>query len=223
MTEDYSKIFYETLYSALSDETDETNEANENNETICLISKEPLNDSKITLFCNHSFNYKWIFDEVYNQKKKPASTEIQRVKPNQIKCPYCRRIQNGILPPKLGFDNVIYVNNPISMVMLTNECKYVYKSGKKKGLLCKKKCINSYCYRCDTYLKKKLERLKQKELKKKLINKKITNEKITNEKITNEKIICPIILMSGKRKGQTCGAPSKINGKCGRHKHKVLT
>ena len=33
MTEYYSKIFYETLYSALSDET------NENNEDICLISK----------------------------------------------------------------------------------------------------------------------------------------------------------------------------------------
>jgi len=219
MTEYYSKIFYETLYSALSDETNENNETNnENNEAICLISKEPLNDSKITLFCNHSFNYKWIFDEVYNQKKKPASTEIQRVKPNQIKCPYCRRIQNGILPPKLGFDNVTYVNKPLSMVMLTNECKYVYKSGKKKGLLCKKKCIKSYCYRCDTYLKKKLERLKQKELKNKLINK-----KITTKKITNDKLICPLILMSGKRKGQKCGAPSKINGKCGRHKHKILT
>ena len=215
MTEYYSKIFYETLYSALSDENNENNETNEN---ICLISKERLDDSKITLFCNHSFNYKWIFDEVYNQKTKPAATETQRVKSNQLKCPYCRCIQNGILPPKNGFDNVKYVNFPNSMVMLTNECKYVYKSGKKKGLLCKKKCIDSYCYRCNNYLKKKLERLKQKELKNKL-----ANDKIANDKIANDKLACPIIVMSGKRKGKTCGAPSKMNGKCGRHKHKIIT
>ena len=46
---------------------------------------------------SHLFNYSAIFKEIKNQKKNPTYLETQKLSTKQIKCPYCRNIQNGLL------------------------------------------------------------------------------------------------------------------------------
>lgn len=98
----------------------------------CLISNQPLDKTEIKLECNHSFNYKNLYNEIsLNQKKGYCSTsfhnsyETDKVGHNQIKCPYCRRIFNHILPMALnieGVQNKLYINQPKTMSMKINCC-----------------------------------------------------------------------------------------------------
>ena len=62
----------------------------------CLISNDKLEADHVTLKCNHKFNYINIFSEIFKQKKQENSLETQKLNKFQIKCPYCRNIQNGI-------------------------------------------------------------------------------------------------------------------------------
>ena len=190
-----NNIFFSLLnkYNTNMNEIEETN--------ICLISHESLTENHIELECGHMFNYKNIFNEVKTQKNNPSYYEVQKLRNNEIKCPYCRRKQNGILPHITGYDKIKYVNTPIYMVMKLNKCKHRYKSGKRKGQLCNKKCTKEYCTRCGRYAKKSL------------IKATLKNSTLKNVEV------CPVILKSGKRKGQPCNVSCKVNGKCGRHKH----
>ena len=66
-------------------------------ESVCLISGAPLvNPVKLT--CGHEFNFEPIFKEVFNQKIHPQFKNDIQLKISQIKCPYCRKIQNKLLP-----------------------------------------------------------------------------------------------------------------------------
>lgn len=141
---------------------------NDNNmENICLISREPLNETKITLSCKHSFNYSNIFNEIKKQKTIINNKEIQKLKYYDIKCPYCRNVQNKVLPYREGFDKIKYVNWPpeMSMKNYTNKCRYVFLSGKKKGNECGSGCFETFCLRHKKIVDKRKK--KQAELKKK--------------------------------------------------------
>ena len=54
----------------------------------CLISKEPI-EHKITLPCNHSFEYVYLYYELLEQKKK---------KMKGFNCPYCRENYDMNIP-----------------------------------------------------------------------------------------------------------------------------
>ena len=112
--------------------------------TTCLISNLPLQCNHITLSCGHKFNYKSIFSEVKNQKRY-SHLETQKLKSNQIKCPYCRNIQNGLLPHYGNFAKITGINWPPSKQFKPNKCLYEFISGKRKGTMCDKKCFNKYC------------------------------------------------------------------------------
>ena len=112
--------------------------------TTCLISNLPLECNHITLSCGHKFNYKSIFSEVKNQKRY-SHLETQKLKSNQIKCPYCRNIQNGLLPHYGNFAKITGINWPPSKQFKPNKCLYQFVSGKRKGTICDKKCFNKYC------------------------------------------------------------------------------
>ena len=119
-------------------------------DNICLISNEPLEKEHITFTCKHKFNYINNLNEIKKQKyhiihRKYNNLEIQKLAKFQMKCPYCRKIQNGILPPKKNIDIIKYVNWPKSKILKTNTCKYIFKSGKKKSQICNKSCIYTYC------------------------------------------------------------------------------
>ena len=192
--------FFKLLKTTLS-----SNQIISEDDDTCLISHQPLNDTKIKLMCGHSFNYEAIFKELYNQKYHMPKTEIQKVLNNEIKCPYCRKIQKGILPYVSGFEKVKYVNSPASLIMMCNNCIYIFKSGKNKGNACNKKCIDEYCSRCLYYIKKRAKK----------------NSTIHKDEDSNaNSYLCNATIKSGLRKGLLCRHPAKFNGKCGIHKNK---
>jgi len=96
--------FYEELYKSL-DEQEDGNDA-----IVCLISNKPLEENCVVLSCNHKFNYDSIYNDIYNHKRKYNAMERCALKATQIRCPYCRTIQNMLLPEKEGYKKVHGVN-----------------------------------------------------------------------------------------------------------------
>ena len=170
-------------------------------ENICLISKMPLDEDHITLCCNHTFNYSAILNEV--RKQKPpicmGHLEIQKLSNQQIKCPYCRTIQNGLLPYKSGYQKINYVNWPTNYQYLPNTCSYTFISGKRYNQACGKKCLKQYCLNHTKIMERRKKKIAKKCAQKimaPLINKIIT------EKSNND--TCSYIYKKGKNKGYTC-------------------
>jgi len=156
----------------------------------CLISNEDLKPYHVTLRCKHSFNYIPLFKEIVKQKKMPNILETQKLKPHQIKCPYCREVQNSILPYNDKIRKKVRgVNWPPSLSMPANTCSAILKTGKRAGSSCARPCFGKYCYMHKKY-------------------------SLAN-KISIPK--CLKILKSGKRKGLQCNNKAKIEGFCGIH------
>lgn len=175
--------FNRLLSSIMNEETTIEND-------ICLISQDKLENVHITLECGHKFNYSSIFECVYREKIEHQNHfETTKLKMNQIRCPYCRQIQDKLLPPCESYRNIRYVNYPTKYCMKTHECIYMYKNGKKKNTACKEICSygNSYC--------KKHSKYKEQVRKKK----------------------CTFILIRGKNKGKECGCNVYKDSLCKRH------
>jgi hypothetical protein len=184
--------FNQKLMELLCEDSDDNNDDN-----CCLISGDTLETNHITLNCKHTFNYQQIFQEIKHQKKN-NQLETTKLKTKQIKCPYCREVQDGLLPWKQGYDKVKYVNWPVKLSFKPNKCNHIMKSGKRKGTPCLVGCCFSTCSKHS----KAVEKNKSSVWKKK----------------------CTCILKSGKRKGKSCNANIKPNDTegikyslCGRH------
>jgi hypothetical protein len=111
-------------------------------------------------------------NEIKTQKVKNR-LEIQKLKTKQIKCPYCRNIQDSLLPYLLGFPKIKNINYPLNLTYKPDSCKYVFKSGKQKNNECGKNCYGITCI----YHQKILNKRKEKETK--------GNSKDENNKIAN--------------------------------------
>lgn len=90
--------FYEELYKSLDNKESETLESEDKN--TCLISGEILVEHFVELKCGHSFNYLPLYNDIVNHKKKFNYKESGKsfLGKNQIRCPYCRNVQNELLP-----------------------------------------------------------------------------------------------------------------------------
>jgi hypothetical protein len=170
-------ILPEEFYKLLEEENEIVDE-----DKCCLITKIPLEDNHIKLLCGHSFNYDAIYNEVKYNKRHNS-----QLRTYQIKCPYCRNIQNEILP-LIGEYSMYGVNAPDKYTMKPNVCSYVFKSGVKKGECCNKRCYKKMC-------KGHLKYLYQLE----------------------KKEFCKHKLISGKNKGKECGCKIFQDGLCKRH------
>ena len=170
----------------LNDDDEDVNDNVNNNN--CLISHEPLDDSKINLPCGHSFNYYPLYKEIYNQKKIKNVTEIVYLKVNQIKCPYCRAIHNYLIPYREmeGVSLVYSVNSPRKYVYYESKCEYLYSKGKNAGSICGIRCMGKYCNSHKKYL---------------------NNETVGKTNIKNKSSVntCKHILLRGPNKGNECG------------------
>ena len=124
------------FFNAINCDTDDEDRALD--QKTCLISGSPLTYNFITLPCNHTFNYDILFDEITHQKKN-NSCDRYMLKFNELKCPYCRKIHNKLLP-YLPFDRFKKryhgVNHPQNNTTSLNTCNYIYKSGKKQNIMC---------------------------------------------------------------------------------------
>lgn len=101
--------FYAELYKSLDIEEDLEEDKN-----TCLITNQPLTDKYVTMSCGHKFNYVAIYKDIVNHKQKFNGLEggNGRLNTNQIRCPYCRKKQDTLLPyyEELGFAKVNGVN-----------------------------------------------------------------------------------------------------------------
>ena len=107
----------------------------------CLLTGEPLDSNHVALQCGHAFNYEPLFQEVVLQKshKHAFAHDTIRLSVNQMKCPYCRRVNSKILPyvPLPGCKlKTKGVNSPSAFCMPGKTCSWIFKSGKRKGLAC---------------------------------------------------------------------------------------
>ena len=82
---------------------------------VCLISNEKLTENNVTLICGHKFNYIPLYYDIYNHKTKFNMKEKTdtKLKYYEIRCPYCRKKQNKLLPyyPDLIHDKIHGVNH----------------------------------------------------------------------------------------------------------------
>ena len=104
----------------------------------CLITSDKLTDKFVKLECGHSFNYIPLFNDIKNHKSNFNSMEGQNtmLKQNEIRCPYCRKRQIGVLPyyEDLQFDKILGVNycdnnsnKNFGCFFTQKGCDYIYK------------------------------------------------------------------------------------------------
>lgn len=130
------------FYDELNKEEEEEKSNDDLLSNKCLITQLPLEEKHITLVCGHKFNYDAIFNDIYNHKKKFYDLESSRLKEYQIRCPYCRNIQNSLLPLYPGKSKVhgVNVNENLTVdafKLMKNISKYhVYYKHYEKGICC---------------------------------------------------------------------------------------
>ena len=173
-----TNIFNTKLYEMLCDDSSDNNEENE-----CLITLEPLDDDYVEMSCKHKFNFAALFKEIFVQKKKMNKLEVERLKNYQVKCPYCRTVQNGLIPcsNKYPTFRANGINLPKSKCFMGHKCSKIIKTGKRAGEICNKPCIKEFC---------------------KMHSK-------TNDNDKTPPIRCVEILKTGKRKGERCNNKCK--------------
>jgi hypothetical protein len=125
--------FYDELYKSLDIDEDESinNDTNK-----CLITNEILTNNYVTMKCGHKFNYIPLYNDLLNHKKKFNNMESSnKLQTNQLRCPYCRKKQNELLPyyQECGVKKVNGVNFfvPNAKELYNNinfeKCKYQIK------------------------------------------------------------------------------------------------
>jgi len=82
----------------------------------CLISKEPI-INKITLPCNHSYEYVYLYEEIKQQKQRHKS---------YFKCPYCRTMYTGTIPyyEIEDIEKIPYINGNDRTVIPVLKCEW---------------------------------------------------------------------------------------------------
>ena len=198
---------YKNLLNEIENDKEKTNNGNESNqEKICLISQVPIieNIREITLPCGHTFDYVNLYNEIKNQKYYFYKVEYNNMGTKCIKCPYCRKVHDGILPfheiDKV--ERIKWINQPNSSMLPIHKCGWVYQSGKNKGKQC---TCSANMYKIGAYCEKHYKIMKKNE------NKTNNNDDSVNR--------CQAILKSGKNKGHLCNCKVHTDGVmfCKRH------
>ena len=183
----------------------------------CLLTKEPLDNIHIKLTCGHKFNYIPLYREVVMQKTSGMSSTgyyySHSLKRNEIKCPYCRTVQDKLLP-YLEYDGVnktTGVNQPKTLSMSVQTCSHIeYKKSKKQSSTCKEQsstcCKEQSSTCCKEYA---IHFLNGAYLCKKHslnVDTDTANATVESKVATDT---CGVILRYGKNKGNPCKNSSK--------------
>jgi len=222
----FNKLKWMTQSQCIRD--DSVNDTDTDNN--CLLTKEALNDIHVTLNCGHKFNYIPLYKEVVIQKTSAGMTtngyyNSCTLRLNEMKCPYCRRVQDKLLP-FLNYDNIKRlrgVNGPESLCMKVRICEHVETASKRKNT---KKKISDSCecnathvvngaYYCKKHYEQekveKVEKEQQEEKKEKQVEEKVDICSVSTE----DDNVCGVIIKTGKKKGLPCTSSSK----CRIHAH----
>jgi hypothetical protein len=187
--------FYSELYKSLDESELKDNETDKD---LCLISNMPLVENYVTLECKHKFNYVPLFKDLVNRKSKLASMDIQNLKVNEIRCPYCRNKESNLLPyyENMGVDKVHGVNYiDESKIVITHSSASSYFSGTcsfkatmpdNTELCCHSTYVCSFEDGKD-YCHSHIRMLQRQALKNKLLAKKAEEKKLKMEAKLKEK------------------------------------
>jgi hypothetical protein len=162
----------------------------------CLITHQPLDPpTAVTLECQHSFNYLPLYQYVLTSKtSKFTNLESTRLKASQIKCPFCRNVQNSLLPsPPPGIDaKVIHGVNAIEYSpVMAGLCSFA-RCPSTSVYLCYHN-NQTYCFHHRHFMKKKWD--------------------MEKEKMQTPK--CQYQFVRGVHKGTMCGKTITKNIDCG--------
>lgn len=143
--------FFEELYKSL-DISDEYIDDKSDNNVFCLISNEPLTTNHVQMKCGHKFNYVPLFNDIHNHKSKFNHLEASNglLKANQIRCPYCRKKQEEVLPyyEEYGLPKVPGVNCHKECIIPTcwgfQKCEFS-SEGQQQSM-----CANTYTSKLET-------------------------------------------------------------------------
>ena len=182
--------FFAELYKSLDDEDNQNKTAEDDN--LCLITNQPLTEKYVELNCSHKFNYIPLYNDIYNHKKKYNNMEgsISSLKVNEIRCPYCRKKQVGVLPyyselitTKTNgvnfYDDTILQNSNKTNTYCFGKCEFIVSQSTNVSCtstyVTKSACDNkTYCYYHNKNIIKKFE--KEKKEKEKEAQKKAKEE-----------------------------------------------
>ena len=112
------------MYKSL--DINENEHKNEEDKNLCLITNKELTDKFVKMDCGHQFNYIPLFNDIKNHKYKFNNMEgtSSRLNIDEIRCPYCRKKQKGVLPyyEELG----LYKINGVNTINATNELVFIF-------------------------------------------------------------------------------------------------
>ena len=188
------------FYKSINDD----NTINNNNEEgLCLITNEPLEPDFVSLKCGHAFNYIPLYNDILGHKTKGNRLEHKQfqLNKNQIRCPYCKTVQNKLLPyyEKKGVKAILGVNVQCPP---NDSCNYIHSSSWAKKLLKKQQDKEA----------KLLQKQQDKEAK--LLQKQQDKEAKLLQKQQDK---CVFMLTRGINKGSQCRCNIVENGFCKRH------
>lgn len=231
----FNKLKFMTQSKCVGD--DSVHDADTDNN--CLLTKEALNDIHVTLNCGHKFNYIPLYKEVVIQKTSAGMStngyyNSCTLRLNEMKCPYCRRVQDKLLP-FLNYDNIKRlrgVNGPESLCMKVRMCEHVETASKRKNT---KKKISDSC-ECNAihvvngayYCKKHCERQQQEEHKQEQQQQEKKEETSSSSSSSSSfesenANVCGVIIKTGKKKGLPCTSSSKCRIHAHLRKNVVVT
>ena len=143
LSNDEAKDYFKDLIS------ENNNELMSNNN--CLITNERLENNFIKLDCNHCFNYVAIYNEIVQQKLYKLQ-DNKKLKLNEIKCPYCRKITDKLIPyfKYYNVKQIKGVNSPKNLCMNINQCQHINKNNEKCN---ENACITNDGIFCNKHLK----------------------------------------------------------------------
>jgi hypothetical protein len=177
------------LYNSMTEDKSIDNDVNVD---LCLITNLPLKDRFVELKCGHKFNYGPLYKDILTHKKKFNNMELvkTKLKYNEIRCPYCRNVQNELLPyyeelsyPKehgVNFFDVNKSNTYCECINSSNQCQYETEIVDSESNIQVQKCFQ-YGY-VHYLLKNKYNNTNKYCYTHKLAVVKGTKEKIKNEK-----------------------------------------
>jgi hypothetical protein len=147
--------FYNELYKSLEDKQIETKDEL----PVCLITNEPLTEHYFKMMCGHTFNYVPLYYDILNHKKKFNSMELSsgHLKINEIRCPYCRNKQPGVLPYYEVFEleKVTGVNVISELKIMKNDeqqfCGYLTENSFFNPELSENEMMNQKFIKCFNY------------------------------------------------------------------------
>jgi hypothetical protein len=181
--------FYEELYKSLHDKNDNKDE------DLCLITNLPLTENYIILECNHKFNYVPLFNDLVARKNKNFLLETEKLKINEIRCPYCRNKQQSLLP---YYENMnvakvhgINFNDETETNCMYGVCSFIIVTTDIEHPCA---CINHYVYKFQdekTYCSYHLKIVQRNLLKEKFLKQKAEIKKLQLENKMKKKYPFP--------------------------------